>query len=96
MGESRVKTTRRTFLGGIAAVSIPPSAVVAMAVAEPAAPTIDQFLALATPAERARYHMNALTDVMAEIHPDKAWRNAMDTQYHFILVTGDTRQDAET
>lgn len=86
-----MKTTRRTFLGGIAAASIPSSAAVAIAAAKPASPSVDQFLALATPAERARYHMNALTEVMAEMHPDRSWRNAMDGTHKFVLVVGDHR-----
>lgn len=87
-------TTRRTFLGGIAAVTIPPAAAVAVAAAEPETPSVDQFLAVATPAERARYHADALKEAMAEIHPDRSWRSVIDDKHHFVLTIGDPRLDA--
>ena len=87
-----MNTTRRTFLGGIAAVSIPPA--VAVAAAEPETPSVDQFLAVATPAERARYHADALKEAMAEIHPDRSWRSVIDDKHHFVLTIGDPCRDA--
>ena len=86
-------TTRRTFLGGIAAVSIPPAAM-AVAAAEPETPPVDQFLAVATAAERARYHADALKEAMAEIHPDRSWRSVIDDKHQFVLTIGDPRPDA--
>lgn len=86
-------TTRRTFLGGIAAVSIPPAATV-VAAAEPETPPVDHFLAVATPAERARYHADALKEAMAEIHPDRSWRSVIDDKHQFVLTIGDPRPDA--
>lgn len=67
---------RRTFLGGVAAISLP---VAVVAAPEPAM----------TPAERAEYHAKELAAAMAEISPDRRWRHAIDEGHSFALVVGD-------
>ncbi|CAK7257261.1 MULTISPECIES: hypothetical protein [unclassified Shinella] len=80
--------TRRKALGLMAAISVPPAAVVAAAATEPKTPSIDEFLAKALPSEKVRYHSNALLDAMAEMHPDQAgWRVQIDHEYTFAIVT---------
>ncbi|MCP8894265.1 hypothetical protein KYK29_04935 [Shinella daejeonensis] len=81
-----MKTTRRTFLGGLVATSVPAFGVSA---AEPEIQSIDAFLAEASPDERARYHAKALAEVMAEMHPDHSWRSEIDHKHHFVLTVGD-------
>lgn len=79
--------TRRQSLVALAGVTVPPTAVVAVAAAEPKAPSVDDFLAKASPAEIARYHVNALADVMAEMHPEQTgWRTQIDHECGFALV----------
>ena len=82
-------TTRRFFLGSLAAASLPVSVTVAKTSTE--AVTIEDFLARSTPAERVRYHANALAEAMAEMHPHLSWRSEVDHEYHFVLTTGDER-----
>lgn len=84
-----MKTTRRTFLGGLAAASLPVGATVAQT--DTAVVSIDDFLANATPAEIVRYHANALADAMAEMHPDHSWRSEVDHKHHFVLTVGDPK-----
>ena len=83
-----MNTTRRTFLGGIAAASVPASAVAAVQ-GGPSQPNIDAFLASATAAERAEFHANALVKAMAEIRPDRSWRSKIVPEYCFAIVVGD-------
>jgi hypothetical protein len=66
---------RRHFLGSVTAAAIPAAATVAKA----------------TPAERARFHAKALAEAMAEIHPERSWRHAIDHKNEFVLVVGDKR-----
>lgn len=81
-----MKTTRRTFLGGLAATSLPASVVAA---AEPVTLSIDAFLARATTAELVRYHANALAEAMAEMHPAQAgWRIQIDHECKFAMIAG--------
>ena len=86
-----MKTTRRTFLGGIAAASVPASALAA-AQSTPTQPSIDAILADASAAERAQYHANALTKVMAELRPDRSWRAEIVPEYCFALIVGDEKE----
>ena len=86
-----MNSTRRTFLSGLAAASVPAFAVSA---AEPEIQSIDAFLAGASPDERASYHAKALAEVMAEMHPDHSWRSEIDHKHHFVLTVGDPRRDA--
>jgi hypothetical protein len=67
--------SRRGFLGVMTAAAIPVSATAAEA----------------TPADRARFHAKALTDAMAEMHPEMSWRHAIDHKLQFVLVVGDER-----
>ncbi len=87
-----MKPTRRSFLGGVAAASLP----VATATAKPAPAqlSIDDFLSRASSSERVRYHANALTDALAELHPERSWRSHIDHEYFYALFVGDVRGDA--
>ena len=84
--------TRRKALGLLVAASVPPTAVIAVDSMEPARPSIDDFLATASPSERASYHAKALAEVMAEMHPDHSWRSEIDHKNHFVLTVGDPRK----
>lgn len=84
--------SRRKALGLMAAVAIPPTAVVAVAAAEPQKISIDDFLARASAAERATYHANALAEVMGEINPDRSWRSHIEHKHCFALIVGDLRE----
>jgi len=65
--------SRRNLLGGMTAAVMPATAIVT----------------LSTPEERAAFHAKALADAMAEIHPDRSWRHAIDHKNEFVLVVGD-------
>ncbi|CDZ60487.1 Hypothetical protein NGAL_HAMBI2605_10490 [Neorhizobium galegae bv. orientalis] len=80
-----MRSTRRTFLGGIAVASLP---VASVAAAAPVTPSIDEFLAKANPAEKARYHANALAEAMNEHRPG-AYRTSIDHEYGFAIVVDD-------
>jgi len=83
---------RRTVLK--AGLVIAASSHTAVATAETSAVAsvrIDEFLNVATAAERARYHANALAEVMAELHPDRHWRSRVDHDGRFCLIVGDER-----
>ncbi|MBM3091589.1 hypothetical protein GFB56_12260 [Ensifer sp. T173] len=84
-----MKSTRRSFLGGVAAASLP----VATATANPAPAqlSIDDFLSQASSSERMRYHTNALMDALAEMHPERSWRSHVDHEYYYALIVGDVR-----
>ncbi|KQV39197.1 hypothetical protein ASE37_21870 [Rhizobium sp. Root268] len=69
-------TTRRTFLGGMAAASVP---VAILSAPEP----------VMTPHERADFHAKELAAAMAEISPNRKWRTAVDEKHFFALVVGD-------
>lgn len=61
---------RRTVLkGGLVLAASAHTAVATAEVKVPAEISIDDFLARASAAERAWYHVNALAKVMNEIHP---------------------------
>jgi hypothetical protein len=81
--------SRRKALGLLAAVSVPPMAVVAAVAAEPALPTIDDFLATALPADRVNYHAKALADAMAEMHPGHSWCTHVVHEHHYAMIVGD-------
>jgi hypothetical protein len=66
---------RRHFLGSMTAAAMPATAVVAVA----------------SPEERARFHAKALAEAMAEIHPERSWRHAIDHKNEFVLVVGDKK-----
>lgn len=74
--------TRRAILGGLATAAIPVS------VAANAMPSIDDFLSKATPAERARYHANALAEVMGEMHPDHYFISHVRHDLEVAMVVG--------
>ncbi|NEK15710.1 hypothetical protein [Rhizobium leguminosarum] len=79
--------TRRLFLGGAAVASLPVAAAsVILSRPEPTS-SVDDFLAKALPAERIRYHSNALAEAMAEMHPERmGWRVHTDHTEPFVLV----------
>ena len=54
--------------------------------------SIDDFLKVATAAERARYHDNELAEVMEEMHPDNAFRSHIDHEGYFVLIAGTPRK----
>lgn len=84
-----MKTTRRNFLGGVAATTLPASAPAAEV---PTTPSLNALLAVATPAERVRYHADALADAMAEMHhAQDGWRIQIDDEYRFALIAERTR-----
>ncbi|PCK81213.1 hypothetical protein [Rhizobium sophoriradicis] len=88
--EGLPKISRRSLLGAIAAIP-------AAATATPAREMKfdwNAFFEQATPAELARFHANALTEVMANIHPELSWRHVIDHQTRFVLVVGDERRVA--
>jgi hypothetical protein len=92
-GEAMPSISRRSILTGIAVLALPTGAVSAERLIEkqiealaPASISIDDFLARATPAERIRYHTNALVEAMAEKRPDRLWRTQTDGDGEFILV----------
>lgn len=74
--------TRRTMLGGIAAIPFS-----ANANPDPAAKSLEETLVTCTAAERVRDHSNALMDAMAELHPNKLWRCQIDHDNKFALIT---------
>lgn len=84
--------TRRTALGLLGAVAVPSTGVVA-AVPAFTPPTIEDILAKATPAERARYHATAMMEVMGEMHPDRLWRSHIDHKHGFVMIIGDKKED---
>lgn len=80
---------RRTILKAGFVLAATSHTAVATAEVQPAKITIDDFLAKAAPSERARYHANALAEVMGEMHPDRSWRSHVDHQHSFCLIVGD-------
>ncbi|MBB4250874.1 hypothetical protein [Rhizobium sp. BK008] len=84
--EGLPKLSRRTLLRAVTAI-IPATAT----------PTKmktfdwDAFFAEATPAELASFHASALTEAMATMHPELAWRHVIDHKVQFVLVVGDER-----
>lgn len=56
---------------------------------QPAVMSIDDFLSKATPDERVKFFSDGLTQAMAEIHPSRVWRSAVDHDGFFSLVVGD-------
>lgn len=84
---------RRTLLTGSLALAAANHATGAIANEEPQRVSIDDFLARSTPAERARYHSNALAETLADMHPERAWRTRIDHEHGFALVVGDLRED---
>ncbi|MCC2612649.1 hypothetical protein [Neorhizobium petrolearium] len=86
--EGLPKITRRLFVGGAAAASLPVAAA-AKAVMPQEPMTVDAFLKIATPAELVLYHSNALMDAMAAMHPEQeGWKVHVDHDYHFVLISG--------
>lgn len=86
--------SRRRTLGLLASITVPSTAAPVAAAATQSAPNVDDFLASASAAERARYHANALAEVMAELHPDRLWRSHVSHESRFCLVVGDERPAA--
>lgn len=85
--EGLPKITRRLFVGGAAAASLPVAAA-AKAVVPEEPMTVDAFLKVATPEELVRYHSDALMDAMAAMHPEQGWKTHVDHDYHFVLING--------
>lgn len=81
--------SRRGFLGVMTMAAIPATDVVVEAKAEEF--DWNRFFADAIPAEIARFHANALTEIMAEMHPELSWRHVVDHKTRFVLVVGDSR-----
>lgn len=79
-----MKSTRRFFLAGAAAASLP----VATAAANPvsSSPSIDEFLAKALPSEKALYHAKALAEAMNELSPGGEFIARIDREACFALV----------
>lgn len=49
--------------------------------------TLEAFLEKATPAEKARYHSNALMEAMIELHPQHSgWKATINHQHAFAMV----------
>ncbi|WP_028034122.1 hypothetical protein [Chelativorans sp. J32] len=84
-----MNVSRRTILSGIAAIPAVAGAGELLAGSEPAAhqrPSIDHFLATASATDRARYHANALADVMQEIYPEAFYTATIDYEHRFALI----------
>lgn len=79
---------RRTFLTGAAFAALPPATLAgAVPQASSTTPSLESFLAMATPAERARYHSNALMEAMMELHPEMTgWKATINQQHAFAMV----------
>ncbi len=79
-----MNSTRRSFLGGVAAASLP----VGTTAAKPAhpSPSIDALLAKALPLEKARYHASALAEAMNELSPGGEFIARIDREACFALV----------
>jgi hypothetical protein len=60
---------------------------------EPKAISIDDFLARATPAERATYHASALSEAMDEVHPGiwTQWFFKLDHEHGVALIWAEKR-----
>jgi hypothetical protein len=85
-----MEITRRTALALLGAVAVPSAAAVAVAAAQPPRPmTIEEFLAIATPAEKVRYHSNQLREALEEMHPEWMWRAQIDHGAHFAFFYAD-------
>lgn len=82
---------RRTLLKGGIVLAVTGHTAAASGETNPAAVSIDDFLAKATAAERARYHANGLMGAMAEMHPDRSWRSEICHKHHFVLTVGDPK-----
>lgn len=75
---------RRTFLGTMAAASVPVSAV--------ATPAFDlqKWLDTTDPVWVAEYHAARLAEVMNRLDPTRAFRSKIDRQAGFALIVGST------
>lgn len=68
---------RRTFLGGLAAASVP----------------VPVVAANMSPAELVRYHALALRNAMADMHPNEiGWRVQVDHEHQFVTVARKSRR----
>ncbi|MDI7921751.1 hypothetical protein [Ferirhizobium litorale] len=77
---------RRTVLkGGLVLAVTSHTAIADSAIAEPSPMSVDDFLANATPAERAQYHANALAGAMNEIHPG-TYEVKVDHDFRLAIV----------
>lgn len=78
--------SRRRTLGLLAGIAAP-----TVVTAQTNKASADDFLASASATARAQYHADALAEAMAELHPEKSWRSAINHECHFCLVVGDAR-----
>ncbi len=83
--------TRRQSLGLFAAASIPPTAVVAGAAAQPAAKPFDlqHWLDTADAEAVIAYHTAKLVEAMGVKDQTRAYRSTIDHENGFILIVGD-------
>ncbi len=81
--------TRRSILGGVALAAIPVATN-----AKAATPSIDDFLARASNAEKAWYHANSLAEIMEQMHPDHSFRSHINHEHQLALIIGDRRAKA--
>lgn len=79
---------RRAFLTGAALAALPPATLAGTTPqAASTKPSLESFLAMATPAEKARYHSNALMEAMMELHPElTGWKATINHQHVFAMV----------
>jgi hypothetical protein len=83
--------TRRKALGLLAAASIPPTAAVAVAAAQPIEEAFDlqRWLDTAEPTAVIRYHAARLAEAMAAADPTRTYRDQVDYKRGFALIVGD-------
>lgn len=80
---------RRSFLrGGLVLAATSHAAANAPEMVTAAAVSIDEFLKVATPAEIARYHTDALMDAMAALRPDIKFMALTDINLGYVHVVG--------
>lgn len=85
-----MKTTRRTFLGGMAAASVPVAAV-----AEEPKFDLQNWLDTADPQVVADYHAGQLCKAMDKVSPWKKFRFNINTDLGFAFVVGDEKPERQ-
>jgi hypothetical protein len=87
--------SRRTALGLMAAVSVPPTAAVAVAAAKPAPEAFDlqHWLDTADTNAIVNYHAARLAEVMNNRDPARSYRVHVEYKSGFVLVMGDPRKE---
>ncbi len=85
---------RRPILkGGLALAATRHTAVAPADTTSAVTVSIDDFLSRASAMEKARYHDNALAEVMGEMHPEASWRSHINHEHNFCLIVGDEREE---